>query len=163
MDPNRLPAEQRLRLGDVVRHTTHVHEPSVREPALRLIPSGSPDVLVVSKAASLPVHACGRFRRNTLVHILGERAAEWGGRQGEEGGGLRTVHRLDRVTSGVVIFARTAAAARALSDQIKAKQLRKEYVALVHGAFPDAEAFAATAGIITATTACCRMITLWIR
>jgi hypothetical protein len=50
--------------------------------------------------------------------------------------GLRTVHRLDRVTSGVVLLAKTKQSARVLSEQIKAGVLRKEYLAKVVGLFP---------------------------
>eukprot|EP01046_Picozoa_sp_COSAG06_P010825 COSAG06_NODE_601_length_13893_cov_8.766928_1_plen_926_part_00 len=142
---------QPLRLGDTVSHVIHTHEPSVREPAVAIIAEDA-EVVVVCKAASLPVHPCGRFRRNTVVHIL--EACH-----GFEG--LRAVHRLDRVTSGVVVLARTKAVAHRFSLAIQGKlpaghgspatadddgdgdhdspppSIRKEYLALVVGAFPN--------------------------
>ena len=48
-------------------------------------------------------------------------------------GDFRTVHRLDRVVSGLIVLARNAAAASELSRQIREDQFRKEYVAVVHG------------------------------
>ena len=50
---------------------------------------------------------------------------------------VRTVHRLDRVVSGLMVLARNAAAASELSRQIREDQFRKEYLAVVHGK-PDA-------------------------
>ena len=46
---------------------------------------------------------------------------------------VRTVHRLDRVVSGVMVLARSADAASDLSRQIREDQFRKEYLAVVHG------------------------------
>ena len=49
------------------------------------------------------------------------------------GGDVRTVHRLDRVVSGVMVLARNAKAASELSRQIRDDQFEKEYLAVVHG------------------------------
>ena len=46
---------------------------------------------------------------------------------------VRTVHRLDRVVSGVMVLARSAAAASELSRQIREDQFTKEYLAVLHG------------------------------
>ena len=46
---------------------------------------------------------------------------------------VRTVHRLDRVVSGVMVLARTPAAASELSRQIREDVFRKEYLAVIHG------------------------------
>ncbi len=46
---------------------------------------------------------------------------------------IRTVHRLDRVVSGVMVLARNPAAASALSRQIRENGFTKEYLAVVHG------------------------------
>ena len=46
---------------------------------------------------------------------------------------FRTVHRLDRVVSGLMVVARNAAAASALSAQIREDSFGKEYLAVVHG------------------------------
>lgn len=47
---------------------------------------------------------------------------------------VRTVHRLDRVVSGLMVLARTAQAASELSRQIREDAFEKEYLAIVHGA-----------------------------
>ena len=46
---------------------------------------------------------------------------------------IRTVHRLDRVVSGLMVLARTKEAASDLSRQIREDRFQKEYLAVVHG------------------------------
>ena len=46
---------------------------------------------------------------------------------------VRTVHRLDRVVSGVMVLARSAAAASELSRQVREDEFSKEYLAILHG------------------------------
>lgn len=46
---------------------------------------------------------------------------------------VRTVHRLDRVVSGLMVLAKNAAAASELSRQIREDRFQKEYLAVVHG------------------------------
>ena len=53
------------------------------------------------------------------------------------GGEIYPVHRLDKNIGGVMIFARTQAAAASLSKAIQEGKLIKEYVALVHGNPPE--------------------------
>lgn len=50
---------------------------------------------------------------------------------------VRTVHRLDRAVSGLIILARGARAASELSRQIRDGDFEKEYLAVVHGNPPD--------------------------
>ena len=51
----------------------------------------------------------------------------------ELSGDIYCVHRLDRAVGGVMVYARTPAAAAGLSRQIAARQLHKEYLAVVQG------------------------------
>ena len=53
------------------------------------------------------------------------------------GGEVYTVHRLDKNVGGVMVYARTKAAAASLSRAIQEGSLVKEYVALVHGTPPN--------------------------
>ena len=53
------------------------------------------------------------------------------------GGEIYPVHRLDKNVGGVMVFARTQAAAASLSKAIQEGKLIKEYVALVHGSPPE--------------------------
>ena len=52
---------------------------------------------------------------------------------GDADGQVRTVHRLDRVVSGLMVLARSAQAASELSRQIREDEFEKEYLAVVHG------------------------------
>ena len=46
---------------------------------------------------------------------------------------IRTVHRLDAQTGGLMVFARSRKAAALLSEQVRERQFRKGYLAIVHG------------------------------
>ena len=52
---------------------------------------------------------------------------------GDSKADIRTVHRLDRVVSGVMVLARHAKAASELSRQVREDIFEKEYLAVVHG------------------------------
>lgn len=52
---------------------------------------------------------------------------------GDSKADVRTVHRLDRVVSGLMVLARNAAAASELSRQIREDCFQKEYLAVLHG------------------------------
>lgn len=60
---------------------------------------------------------------------------------GADCGRLRTVHRLDRVVSGLMVLARTARSATELSRQIREEEFDKEYLAVVRGLTPERGAF----------------------
>lgn len=53
---------------------------------------------------------------------------------GDPNAQVRTVHRLDQVVSGLMVLARTEAAASELSRQIREDAFEKEYLAVLHGA-----------------------------
>ena len=53
------------------------------------------------------------------------------------GGEIYTLHRLDKNVGGVMVYARTKAAAAALSKAIQDGTMLKEYVAMVHGTPPE--------------------------
>ena len=56
---------------------------------------------------------------------------------GDSKADIRTVHRLDRVVSGLMVLARNAKAASELSRQIRENEFEKEYLAVVHGTPED--------------------------
>ena len=58
-----------------------------------------------------------------------------------DGGQIRTVHRLDRVVSGLMLLARDAVSASELSRQIREDGFDKEYLAVVHGKTPPQGSF----------------------
>jgi len=89
------------------------------------------DVLVVDKPAGVVVHPGSGHPRGTLVQALAGRVA--GGSDVQRPG---VVHRLDRDTSGLLVLARTQAAWEALSEQIRARTVERDYLALVAGRPP---------------------------
>ncbi len=56
---------------------------------------------------------------------------------GDPNANIRTVHRLDRVVSGLMVLARTNKCASELSRQIREGEFDKEYLAVLHGAPPE--------------------------
>ena len=86
------------------------------------------DILAVRKPANLPVHPSGRYFRHTLLYLLLERRGE-----SLDHTELRIVHRLDRETSGLILFGKGKQAASTLSQQFENREVRKTYLAMVHG------------------------------
>lgn len=81
------------------------------------------DVLAVNKPEGLASIPEGTPGRDSLLQRL---SASWPER-------LYVVHRLDKETSGVILFAKNATAHRFLNDQFSRWQADKVYLALVHG------------------------------
>jgi 23S rRNA pseudouridine1911/1915/1917 synthase len=91
------------------------------------------DLLIVDKPAGLVVHPSPGHADGTLVNALlgrGEALAP-GGIAGVQRPGI--VHRLDRDTSGLLMVARSDAAQASLQAQLKARRIKKTYLALVQG------------------------------
>ncbi|KFO97756.1 RNA pseudouridylate synthase domain-containing protein 2, partial [Calypte anna] len=118
-----------LKNNDFLRNTVHRHEPPVTAQPLRILVENE-EVVVVDKPSSLPVHPCGRFRHNSVIFILGKE------HHLEE---LHTIHRLDRMTSGVLMFAKTLEVSKRMDEQVRGRQLEKEYICRVVGEFPEHE------------------------
>ncbi|XP_027659913.2 pseudouridylate synthase RPUSD2 [Falco cherrug] len=118
-----------LKNNDFLRNTVHRHEPPVTAQPIQILVEDN-EVVVVDKPSSLPVHPCGRFRHNTVIFILGKE---------HDLKELHTIHRLDRMTSGVLMFAKTAEVSKRIDEQVRERQLEKEYVCRVLGEFPEHE------------------------
>ncbi|KAK5584217.1 hypothetical protein RB653_005825 [Dictyostelium firmibasis] len=117
----------KIKLNDTIIHTVHRHEPPITGEPLKIV-SLDNNVVVVDKPSSIPVHPCGRFRHNSLMYML---ASEHGINQ------LYGVHRLDRLTSGLLLLARTPDAANKKANQIQSGSVSKQYLAKVIGKFPQ--------------------------
>jgi len=89
------------------------------------------DILVVNKPAGLVVHPAPGHWQGTLVNALLARGDHYGGIAGGARPGI--VHRLDRDTSGLLIVARNDAAQASVMAQLKARRVRKTYLALAQG------------------------------
>jgi 23S rRNA pseudouridine1911/1915/1917 synthase len=132
-------ASLRLRGGE----TISVLGPATLEP-LRAMAEDIPldivfedaDLAVINKPAGMTVHAGAGStedarNRGTLVNALLHRF----GKLSEVGGETRPgiVHRLDKETSGLIVVAKNDEAHRKLGAQFAGREVKKTYIALVHG------------------------------
>src|SRR5882724_7701207 len=156
----RVPQLSRARIQELIREgNVHVDGQTARashrvaagesieiavlpRPAMVAVPEDLPldlllvddDFVIVNKPAGMVVHAGAGHARGTLVNALLHRLGKLSG----TGGALRPgiVHRLDRETSGAMIVARNDAAHENLAEQFRSRNVRKIYLALVHGKMP---------------------------
>jgi 23S rRNA pseudouridine1911/1915/1917 synthase len=128
--------QRTLRAGDVVAYrTSDSGTPKLQaEPIPLDILYEDRDVLVVNKPAGILVHPVGGTASGTLAHGVahlfeqrGAAAAVW------------PVHRLDRETSGAVLFAKSAAAHHRLDAALRERRVDREYLALVTDSLPSDE------------------------
>jgi 23S rRNA pseudouridine1911/1915/1917 synthase len=90
------------------------------------------DLAVVDKAAGMAVHIGVGTKSGTLVNAL---LYHLGNGLSAVAGEMRPgiVHRLDKMTSGLIVVAKNDIAHRTLADQFRARTVHKHYQALVHG------------------------------
>jgi len=134
VDGTARPKNHRMAAGQVVEVESEAGAGGAAEPAPDFeVVYEDPDLMVVDKPAGLVTHPAPGHRGATLAEALRGRAA--GGPDPERAG---IVHRLDRDTSGLLVVAKTEEAHAALVKQLKAREVRREYLALVTG-HPDSE------------------------
>ena len=135
-DGERIRSRDPVRPGQVLELDVPEAEPD------ELVPEDIPldvvyrddDVIVIDKPAGLVTHPSPGHDRGTLVNaLLGLEAGNrgLGTAAGLERPGI--VHRLDRDTSGLIVVARNDAAQVSLQAQLKARRVRKTYLALAGG------------------------------
>ncbi|NPV26631.1 MAG: RluA family pseudouridine synthase [Firmicutes bacterium] len=126
-------ANYKLRAGDQVEF---ILPPPVE---LEVLPEPIPldvlyedaDVIVVNKPQGMVVHPAHGNYHGTLVNALLAHCRDLSGINGVLRPGI--VHRLDKDTSGVLVVAKNDQAYQNLAEQIKAHEVTRRYVALVHG------------------------------
>ena len=89
------------------------------------------DILVINKPADMPVHPSAGNYENTLANAV----AYYYKKQGETFI-FRCINRLDRDTTGLLIIAKHALSASILSKQMKAREIRRTYLAVCKGQLP---------------------------
>src|SRR6201984_1408516 len=135
------PARASLKLRGAERIT--IAGPAARPP-LRAIPEDIPlhtpyedaDLPIVYNPAGMMVHAGAgatedQRNRGTLVNALLHHFAKLSAIGGEMRPGI--VHRLDKETSGLIVVAKNDEAHRKLAAQFARREVKKTYIALVHG------------------------------
>ncbi len=108
-------------LDEISHHNPRAIEPSVPDEVEVLVEEE--EYLIVYKPAPMPMHPGGRYFKNTLIEILKEKGFE----------DLRIVHRLDSVTSGVVLIAQNKEFAKKATQCFTEGKVSKTYYALVDG------------------------------
>lgn len=111
---------KKIRPGDIVSYMAEDYEEPEIDPGYSLIFEDELFV-AVSKSGNIPVHPSGVFFRNTLVMLL----------EDDLGIKLFPVHRLDRETSGAILFGKTAEAASLVQKNFGS--FAKSYRAVVRG------------------------------
>lgn len=132
-------ASLRLRGGESISVLGSAAQPPLRAMAENIpldIVFEDADIAVVNKVAGMTVHAGAgatedERNRGTLVNAL----LHHFGNLSSVGGELRPgiVHRLDKATSGLLVVAKTDESHRRLASQFVKRQVKKTYIALVHG------------------------------
>lgn len=89
------------------------------------------DILVINKPADMPVHPSIGNYTNTLANGVTAYLDAKG-----EHSPFRCINRLDRDTSGALILAKNAFSAAVLSTQMRNRQIRRTYLAVVEGITP---------------------------
>ena len=102
------------------------------------------DILVLNKPADMPVHPSIGNYTNTLANAAAfyfqERGEFWP---------FRCIHRLDRDTSGALGLAKNALSAAILSAQMRNREIRRTYLAVVRGVTPPSGTISAPIGRVS--------------
>uniref|UniRef100_A0A0N5BIC9 Pseudouridine synthase n=1 Tax=Strongyloides papillosus TaxID=174720 RepID=A0A0N5BIC9_STREA len=118
-----------IKSSDYIAHVAHRHEHEILDKKIEIIDNND-NYLVVNKPPSLPVHPCGKYKVHSIVEQL---------RIQQGISNLRVLHRLDKNVSGVLMFAKNYDADVEFKKLMQNGSIRKEYIALVEGEFPDDE------------------------
>lgn len=116
-----LPNTLLKKTDSVFHHNPNVIEPSVPD-EIEILEETN-DWIAVYKPAPLPMHPGGRYFKNTLTAMLEEMGFP----------DLKIVHRLDAVTSGIVLFAKTKTFAQRAMTEFAEGRVQKTYFAEVSG------------------------------
>ncbi|PAV29930.1 RluA family pseudouridine synthase [Virgibacillus profundi] len=126
-------ANYKCQMGDKLQWSIPENIPSEIIPeniALSIIYEDD-DLLVVNKPKGMVVHPSAGHQSGTLVHALLYHSKELSQVNGAERPGI--VHRIDKDTSGLLLVAKRDEVHIQLADQLSAKEIKRKYVALVHG------------------------------
>ncbi len=123
---------EEVQAGDIISARAEREELAATPEALPLsILYEDEDLLVVNKPAGMAVHLGAGLKSGTLVNALLHHVKSLSSAGDASRPGI--VHRLDKMTSGLVVVAKNDAAHRQLAEQFKSRVVRKTYILLVHG------------------------------
>ncbi|HVZ60542.1 MAG TPA: RluA family pseudouridine synthase [Terriglobales bacterium] len=133
----------RLRGGEEVQVLGQAERPPLRAMAEDIpldVVYEDDDLAIVNKPAGMMVHAGAGAtddarNQGTLVNALLHRFGAMSGVGGDLRPGI--VHRLDRMTSGLMVVAKNDSSHRNLGEQFSSRNVKKSYIALAHGRFKE--------------------------
>ncbi|MBD1372518.1 RluA family pseudouridine synthase [Hazenella sp. IB182357] len=128
--------KKQVRTGDVLEVAIRPVEKSelIPQPVPFTIIYEDLDLMVIDKPAGIQVHPVKESDQKTLTHGI---LYHW--QQAGVTGVVRPVHRLDRHTSGLILIAKNAYMHQLLDRQLREKQIRRIYQALVGGLISPSE------------------------
>ena len=124
--------ERRVRAGEVIEIVPHARRPNAGSALdrTRLI-YVDPHIVVVDKPAGISTVPFDPGERGTLDQLVAALLPRTRGKGPP--GSLGVVQRLDKETTGLIVFARTFGAKKALAAQLRAHTVHRRYLALAHG------------------------------
>ncbi|KAL7749693.1 DRAP deaminase [Sorochytrium milnesiophthora] len=134
--------DHKLKNNERVMHRIHRHEPPVSADDVHILGStpSLPSLVIINKPGSIPVHPSGRYRHNTVLHMVMRQLADSQDSSSSQPqrqiAKVFALNRLDRLTSGVMILCRDRKAIPQLERQFRERLVRKEYLCRVRGVFP---------------------------
>nr|CAG8614922.1 11868_t:CDS:2 [Entrophospora candida] len=112
--------ETKVKNQDIIGHKIHRHEPPITSTPINILHKEN-DLIVINKPASIPVHPSGRYRHNTVLHIL------------------KKEHGFSNDLHSIMLLALSKERAKELEQQMQRRKIKKEYICRVFGKFPDGE------------------------
>ena len=137
VNKKRCKPDRKLELGDEVRippykssYSEQTAKPSqaLQEFLINSILLENDDLLVINKPAGMAVHG-GTSVAMGLIEALRQCKPEWGE--------LELAHRIDRGTTGCLVISKNSLFLKYIQKQFKVKNVKKHYIALVHGIWPE--------------------------
>ena len=122
---NKITNDYILKDNDFLTHLTVRNENPIIAKKLDIVFEDE-NYLVVDKPSSWPVHICGAYNFNTLQRILMDEYKY---------NDIKILHRLDKQTSGIVIFAKNKESADIFRSKLHTDEVQKIYFARVKGNF----------------------------
>ncbi len=137
VNKKRCKPERKLDIGDEIRIPPYTSNyspqagkptPALQEFLLNSILFENDQLLVINKPAGMAVHG-GTNVAMGLIEALRQCKPEWGE--------LELAHRIDRATTGCLLVSKNSIILKDLQSQFKAKSIKKHYLALVYGQWPE--------------------------
>ncbi len=137
VNKKRCKPEHKLDMGDEIRVPPYTGRdspqigkasPALRDFLLESILLETEQFLVINKPAGLAVHG-GSSIRLGLIEALRQCKPQWSS--------LELAHRLDRATSGCLVISKNSLFLKHMQNLLKIRNVKKNYLALVHGKWPE--------------------------